>query len=72
MLEQFDALMEHLGSREDEMARAVRTLLENYISEAESSALWLECLEGAGVDNWSGFDYAQDMFSENSHESDDD
>lgn len=63
MIEQFDALMEHLGSREDSMAMAVRTLLENYISEAESSALWLGCLESAGVDNWSGFDYAQEMFT---------
>lgn len=25
---------------------------------------WLSCLEGAGVDNWQGYDYAIDMYQE--------
>ena len=25
---------------------------------------WLECLEAAGVDNWSGYDYAVDLYNE--------
>ena len=25
---------------------------------------WLECLEGAGVDNWQGYDYAKELFNE--------
>ncbi len=25
---------------------------------------WLRCLEGAGVDNWDGFDYAQQIYAE--------
>jgi len=28
------------------------------------SQLWLDCLEGAGVDNWSGYDYAVEMYKE--------
>jgi hypothetical protein len=24
----------------------------------------LQCLEGAGVDNWSGYDYAMEMYNE--------
>ena len=29
-----------------------------------SNSLFLECLQGCGVDNWSGYDYAQEMFDE--------
>ena len=25
---------------------------------------WLECLEGAGVDNWQGYDYAKELLNE--------
>ena len=25
---------------------------------------WLQALEGAGVDNWSGYDYAREIFNE--------
>lgn len=27
----------------------------------KESALWLTCLENAGVDNWEGWDYACDL-----------
>lgn len=26
---------------------------------------WLSCLEGVGVDNWEGYDYACEMWEEN-------
>jgi len=29
-----------------------------------ADAFWLMCLEQAGVDNWSGFDYAHDIKEE--------
>lgn len=29
------------------------------------SQLWLGCLEGAGVDNWDGYEYAQEYWDEN-------
>lgn len=28
------------------------------------SQLWLDCLEGAGVDNWSGYEYAMKEYQE--------
>lgn len=39
------------------------------ISKAEyesllEDSLWLECLNAAGVDNWSGIDYAHDLWRE--------
>ncbi len=33
---------------------------------------WLDCLEAAGVDNWSGYDVAVDISRENGREDDDD
>lgn len=33
---------------------------EEYESLKEDS-LWLSCLESAGVDNWSGYDYAREL-----------
>lgn len=43
------------------------------IDEREYNALkrdsqWLSCLEQAGVDNWEGYDMAQDMMSEDDDE----
>lgn len=32
------------------------------MTEDEKSLLWLACLEDAGVDNWSGIDYARELF----------
>lgn len=26
--------------------------------------IWLQCLEDAGVDNWQGMEYAQELFNE--------
>jgi hypothetical protein len=36
---------------------------KEYNSLCEDSK-WLTCLEGAGVDNWSGYDYAAELFHE--------
>ena len=34
----------------------------DYLCERED---WLTALESAGVDNWTGFDYAQEIYNEN-------
>lgn len=34
------------------------------MTEDEKRLLWLDCLENAGVDNWSGRDYAVDLYRE--------
>jgi len=36
---------------------------KEYNSLLEDSE-WLQALEGAGVDNWDGFDYAKELFNE--------
>lgn len=36
---------------------------KEYDSLLEDSA-WLSCLEGAGVDNWDGWDYARELYQE--------
>lgn len=54
----------HMGSfkmsKEPEQVTISR---EEYDSLIQSSR-WLECLESAGVDNWSGFDYARELLDE--------
>jgi hypothetical protein len=32
------------------------------LERLKDQALWLECLELAGVDNWGGCDYAGDLY----------
>lgn len=34
------------------------------LKELEEAALFLQCLENNGVDNWDGYDQARDMFRE--------
>lgn len=36
----------------------------NYVEGLEEDSEWLSCLESAGVDNWSGYDYAREMMNE--------
>lgn len=36
---------------------------KEYNSLLEDSK-WLQALEGAGVDNWQGYDYAKELFNE--------
>ena len=34
------------------------------MTQEEKDLLWLQCLEDAGVDNWSGIDYAKELYNE--------
>ena len=57
MLEQmFDKLLSHLNAEENDMALE---LLE-HIKKADSRLEKLNALENAGVDNWSGYDFAME------------
>jgi hypothetical protein len=38
--------------------------LKKRVAELEEDAQFLEALSAAGVDNWDGYDYAQEIFSE--------
>lgn len=42
-------------------------LLEG-IKRIEKLLTWLDCLESAGVDNWSGYEYAQELMEEEDEE----
>lgn len=66
ILNQFDQLMAHLNGEENNMAAKFREALESVSDAAE----FLDCLEAAGVDNWDGYEYAQDAYRE-THQGDD-
>lgn len=38
--------------------------LQGKIEDMEKDVEWLRCLEGAGVDNWEGTDYASEIYNE--------
>ena len=37
----------------------------NHLQRLRERDDWLSCLEAAGVDNWTGIEYAQELFLEN-------
>lgn len=41
-----------------------KTQLFNYLDELEERDIWLSALENAGVDNWEGYEYAQELMEE--------
>lgn len=45
------------------MSEEVTISLSEYESLKED-ARWLQALENAGVDNWSGIDFARELFNE--------
>ena len=45
------------------MSKMVTITEEEYQSLLDDQ-LWLNCLENAGVDNWSGYDYARQLYNE--------
>ena len=45
------------------MTEMVTISKEEYDELIERSN-WLGCLEGAGVDDWDGYDYAQEMYAQ--------
>lgn len=64
LVDSFEKLLSHLNAEENEMALE---LLEE-LKQADKDLNWLECLESAGVDNWSGIDYAHELRDEEEEE----
>ena len=60
LVDSFEKLLRHLNAEENEMAIE---LLEE-LKQADKDLNWLDCLRGAGVDNWSGIDYAYVLLEE--------
>ena len=40
------------------------TLVRSEYEEMQARVRFLECLQAAGVDNWDGYDYAQEMVND--------
>lgn len=55
ILNKFDQLMSHLNGEDNSMAEEFRKSLEALKEQAEDDALWRQCLESGGVDNWSWY-----------------
>lgn len=55
MLEQLEELLSHLNAEDNEMALKFKAKLKQLQEKADKDALWRECLEAGGVDNWSWY-----------------
>ncbi|HGD9033427.1 TPA: hypothetical protein ACI7LS_004044 [Escherichia coli] len=55
MLEQLEELLSHLNAEDNEMALEFKAKLKQLQEKADRDALWRECLEAGGVDNWSWY-----------------
>lgn len=61
ILKKYDELLSHLNSEDNVLALELKKLLEDKVHSAARDALWRQCLEAGGVDNWS-------WYSESLHE----
>lgn len=55
----------------DERIKELEEIVDKYsksIQALEKESVWLECLNGAGLDNWDGMDSAIDSWEENYQE----
>lgn len=57
----FDQLMSHLNGEDNEMADEFRKELVELCATAQDDGNWRAAFEAAGVDNWSGCDYAYEI-----------
>lgn len=55
MLEQLEELLSHLNAEDNKMALEFKAKLKQLQEKADKDALWRECLEAGGVDNWSWY-----------------
>lgn len=57
---------------ENKMLKEEIEKLKKTIKSMEKDVRWLGCLEAAGVDNWSGYDFAHEIREERYGNTDDD
>lgn len=58
LIQDFDDLLSHLNSEENDMALALRQKLCDHLEEQGERLEKLDALEAHGVDNWEGYDLA--------------
>lgn len=60
------AMQERVAAFMEELEKANKRVEDQNatLSRLEETAEWLRCLEGAGVDNWEGYDYALELFEQ--------
>lgn len=67
LLKQFDALMSHINSEDNELAEEFRKNLEETLNDQEEDLAFLGCLRNAGVDNWGGYEFAIEEWQANGY-----
>lgn len=60
MCEEMSKEVTDQGNKDDDLIQVSAKHYQDLIRDSR----WLECLENAGIDNWDGYDYAQEEYFE--------
>lgn len=66
MINKFDMIIEAIKEKYNE---EIQKILIKYLEEMDYDSMFLSALQNAGVDNWEGYEYAQEILEEWENES---
>ncbi len=61
MINKFDMIVEAIKEKYD---NEIQEILIKYLEEMDNDSIFLSALQNAGVDNWEGYEYAQELLEE--------
>lgn len=61
MINKFDMIIEAIKEKYNE---EIQKILIKYLEEMDYDSMVLSALQNAGVDNWEGYEYAQEILEE--------
>lgn len=63
MINKFDMIVEAIKDKYSE-DKPMQEVLINYLKEMDNDSMFLSALQNTGVDNWEGYEYAQELLEE--------
>ena len=61
MINKFDMIVEAIKEKYD---NEIQEILIKYLEEMDNDSMFLSALQNTGVDNWEGYEYAQELLEE--------
>ncbi|MFR3182170.1 MAG: hypothetical protein ACLTPN_00890 [Clostridia bacterium] len=61
MINKFDMIIEAIKEKYNE---EIQKILIKYLEEMDNDSMFLSALQNTGVDNWEGYEYAQELLEE--------
>lgn len=61
MINKFDMIVEAIKEKYD---NEIQEILIKHLEEMDNDSMFLSALQNTGVDNWEGYEYAQELLEE--------